>query len=102
MPTIFIQDGYRVSFYSYDLAERMHVHVFKDGHECKIWLDDLVVAFNRGFKRIRLANPSGQAGALVADFWGCQEFLVAFHAAGISSATRLAGHCPSLGRTSAR
>ena len=50
MPTVFIQDGYRVSFYSYDLAGRMHVHVFKDGHECKIWLDDLSLAFNRGFK----------------------------------------------------
>ncbi|MGB7747119.1 MAG: hypothetical protein WBN75_07520 [Verrucomicrobiia bacterium] len=31
MPTVFIHNGYRVSFYSYDLAERMHVHVFKSG-----------------------------------------------------------------------
>ncbi len=50
MPTIFTQNGYRVSFYSYDLTERMHVHVFKAGHECKVWLDDLSLAFNRGFK----------------------------------------------------
>lgn len=50
MPTIFIKNGYRVSFYSYDLAERMHVHVFKNGRECKIWLDDLALGFNRGFK----------------------------------------------------
>ena len=50
MPTVFIHNGYRVSFYSYDLAERMHVHVFKAGRECKVWLDDLSVAFNRGFK----------------------------------------------------
>ncbi len=50
MPTVFIQNGYRVSFYSYDLAERMHVHVFKTGRECKVWLDDLTVAFNHGFK----------------------------------------------------
>ena len=50
MPTVFIQNGYRVSFYSYDLAERMHVHIFKSGHECKVWLDDLTVAFNRGFR----------------------------------------------------
>jgi hypothetical protein len=56
MPTVFIQDGYRVSFYSYDLAERMHVHVFKGGHECKIWLDDLAVAFNRGFKPHEIAE----------------------------------------------
>ena len=24
MPTVFIHNGYRVSFYSYDLAERIH------------------------------------------------------------------------------
>ena len=56
MPTFFIQDGYRVSFYSYDLVERMHIHVFKTGHECKIWLDDLALAFNRGFKPHEVAE----------------------------------------------
>ncbi len=56
MPTVFIENGYRVSFYSYDLAERIHVHVFKGGHECKIWLDDLSVAFNRGFKAHEVAE----------------------------------------------
>jgi hypothetical protein len=50
MPTVFVQNGYRVSFFSYDLVERMHVHVFKAGHECKIWLDDLALVYNRGFK----------------------------------------------------
>ena len=50
MPTVFIQNGYRVSFYSYDLGERIHVHVFKAGHECKLWLDDFTLAFNHGFK----------------------------------------------------
>jgi hypothetical protein len=24
------------------------VHIFKDGKECKLWLEDLSVAFNRG------------------------------------------------------
>ena len=56
MPTVFIENGYRVSFYSYDLAERVHVHVFKGGHECKIWLDDLSLAFNRGFKAHEVAE----------------------------------------------
>ncbi|MSU59119.1 MAG: DUF4160 domain-containing protein [Pedosphaera sp.] len=56
MPTVFIQNGFRVSFYSYDLAERMHVHVFKAGRECKVWLDDLSVAFNRGFKTHEIAE----------------------------------------------
>ena len=50
MPTIFIENGYRVSFYSYDLGERVHVHVFKNGSECKVWMDDLTIAFNRGFR----------------------------------------------------
>jgi len=44
------------AFYSYDLAERMHVHVFKSGSECKIWLDDLALAFNRGFKPHEVAE----------------------------------------------
>ena len=56
MPTVFVQNGFRVSFYSYDLAERMHVHVFKAGRECKVWLDDLCVAFNRGFKPHEIAE----------------------------------------------
>ena len=59
MPTVFIQNGYRVSFYSYDLAERMHVHIFKAGHECKVWLDDLSIAFNRGFKPHEMAEIRG-------------------------------------------
>ena len=59
MPTVFIQNGYRVSFYSYDLAERMHVHIFKAGHECKVWLDDLSLAFNRGFKPQEAAESGG-------------------------------------------
>jgi len=56
MPTVFVQNGYRVSFYSYDLAERMHVHVFKAGCECKFWLDDLTLAFNHGFKPTEVAE----------------------------------------------
>jgi len=56
MPTIFIQNGFRVSFYSYDLAERIHVHVFKDRRECKVWLDDLSLAFNRGFRTHEIAE----------------------------------------------
>jgi len=56
MPTVFLQNGYRVSFYSYDLAERIHVHVFKAGHECKVWIDDFTIAFNHGFKSREIAE----------------------------------------------
>ena len=34
----------------------MHVHVFKSGHECKLWLDDLNLAFNHGFKAPEVAE----------------------------------------------
>ena len=56
MPTVFLHHGYRASFYSYDLAERVHVHVFKAGHECKVWIDDFTIAFNHGFKAHEIAE----------------------------------------------
>ena len=56
MPTVFLQNGYRVSFYSYDLAERIHVHVFKGGNECKVWIDDFTIAFNHGFQAREIAE----------------------------------------------
>lgn len=34
----------------------MHVHVFKAGRECKVWLADLAIAFNRGFKPDEIGN----------------------------------------------
>jgi hypothetical protein len=56
VPTIFVENGYRVSFYSYDLRERLHVHVFKGGSECKVWLYDLTLAFNYGFRADEIAQ----------------------------------------------
>jgi hypothetical protein len=50
MPLVFVHDGCGVSFFNYDLQERIHVHVFKAGHECKVWMDNLSLAFNHGFK----------------------------------------------------
>lgn len=56
MPTVFVHNGYRVGFYSYALVERIHVHIFKAGHECKVWMDDPSIAFNRGFKPHKIAE----------------------------------------------
>ena len=56
MPTVFVHKGYRVSFYSYDLRERIHVHVFKAGSECKVWMDNLEIGFNRGFRAHEIAE----------------------------------------------
>jgi hypothetical protein len=39
-----------VSFYSFDLRERRHVHVFRERMECKVWIaDGIEIAWNRGF-----------------------------------------------------
>jgi hypothetical protein len=48
MPTVFRWKGYRFFWYQADGAEPPHVHIWKDGKECKIWLADGALAFNRG------------------------------------------------------
>ena len=47
MPTIFRVNGYRFSFYSYDLGEPVHVHVTKGGAEAKVWMNPLALAWNQ-------------------------------------------------------
>jgi hypothetical protein len=48
MPTVTIQ-GYKFRFYSSDISEPPHVHVIKDNKEAKIWLQSIVVQYNRGY-----------------------------------------------------
>ncbi len=51
MPRVKIPNiPWRVSFYSFDLRERRHVHVFRERMECKIWIaNGIEMAWNRGF-----------------------------------------------------
>ncbi len=51
MPRIKIPNTpYRVSFLSFDLKERPHVHVVRDHAEAKIWFEpDLELPWNSGF-----------------------------------------------------
>ena len=49
MPTLLIWHGYRFRFYSLDRPEPPHVHIAKDGHDAKVWLTSLEVAFNKGY-----------------------------------------------------
>lgn len=51
MPRVKIPNiPWRVSFYSFDLRERRHVHVFRERMECKVWIENHIeVAWNRGF-----------------------------------------------------
>ncbi len=55
MPTAMRWRGYRFFWYSWDGVEPAHVHIWKDGKECKIWLHDLSVAFNHGHSERDLA-----------------------------------------------
>jgi len=48
MPTVFRWKGYRFFWYHADGTEPPHVHIWKDGKECKIWLGSGDIAFNRG------------------------------------------------------
>ena len=51
MPRVKIPNiPWRVSFYSFDLRERRHVHVFRERMECKVWIENgIEIAWNRGF-----------------------------------------------------
>lgn len=41
MPRVKIPNiPWRVIFYSFDLRERRHVHVFRERMECKVWIAD--------------------------------------------------------------
>lgn len=53
MPTILIE-GYKFRFYSSDLFEPPHVHVLRAENVAKIWLQPVVVEYNRGYNQPEL------------------------------------------------
>jgi hypothetical protein len=59
MPTVFRWKGYRFFWYQADGAEPAHVHIWKDGKECKIWLETGAVAFNHGHSAADLRALAG-------------------------------------------
>jgi hypothetical protein len=58
MPRVKIPNiPWRVSFYSFDLRERWHVHVFRERMECKVWIEDgIETAWNRGFPDAEMSD----------------------------------------------
>ena len=48
MPTVIIE-GYKFRFYSSDGNEPPHVHVIRGEAEAKIWLQPVVVEYNRRY-----------------------------------------------------
>lgn len=50
MPTVLRIDGFRFHFYSHEPGEPPHIHIEYGDVECKVWLEQVAVARNRGFK----------------------------------------------------
>ena len=54
MPTVLRIDGYRFYFYSHEPNEPPHVHVDRAEDTAKIWLEEVAVARNLGFRTKQL------------------------------------------------
>jgi hypothetical protein len=50
MPTVLRIGGFRFHFYSHEPGEPAHIHIEYGDAECKIWLEPVSLARNRGFK----------------------------------------------------
>jgi len=53
VPTIIIE-GYKFRFYSSDVMEPPHVHVLLAENHAKIWLQPVVLEYNRGYNEAEL------------------------------------------------
>lgn len=52
MPTVFLERGFRFFFYSNEGSPRepAHIHVERDRHEAKFWLNpEVQLAYNNGY-----------------------------------------------------
>jgi len=51
MPTVFRSGPYRFFFYAGDRDEPLHIHVERDEHIAKFWLDPVRIQNSGGFDR---------------------------------------------------
>jgi len=51
MPTCLRVGAYRLYFYSNDELEPPHIHVEREAHRAKFWLEPVRLEWNRGFSR---------------------------------------------------
>ncbi len=54
MPTVLRSEPYRFFFYSGDRTEPLHVHVERDDHEAKLWLEPVRLQRSSGFSRTEI------------------------------------------------
>jgi len=56
MPTVLRAGLYRFFFYAGDREEHPHIHVERDDHTAKVWLDDVRLQDSRGFGRAEIGR----------------------------------------------
>jgi hypothetical protein len=56
MPTVLREGPYRFFFYSADNVEPPHVHVEREDHEAKFWLDPVRLHESGGFGRSEISR----------------------------------------------
>lgn len=56
MPTVLIIGRYRFFFYSGDRDEPLHIHVERDNHTAKFWLQPVRLQNSGGFKSKELSR----------------------------------------------
>lgn len=49
MPTVFRAKGFRFFFFSNEGTEPVHIHVEKGDAYAKVWINPVILAYNRGF-----------------------------------------------------
>ena len=54
MPTVLRVGSYRFFFYAGDREEPPHIHVERDDHTAKFWLDEVRLRDSRGFGRTEI------------------------------------------------
>ncbi|MCP4166802.1 MAG: DUF4160 domain-containing protein [Chloroflexi bacterium] len=72
MPTVLIIGPYRFFFYSSDQNEPPHIHIERDYHKAKFWLQPVRLLNSGGFKRKelnRIQELIGENQALFLEEW---------------------------------
>ncbi len=54
VPTIYIE-GYKFRFYSSDIYEPPHIHVIQGEKEAKVWLQSVMLEYNRGYNQSEIS-----------------------------------------------
>jgi hypothetical protein len=56
MPTVLRNGPYRFFFYAGDRDEPQHIHIEREGHVAKFWLDPVRLEQSGGFRRADLSR----------------------------------------------